>query len=226
MITMPVELLKSLPEKARKLYETVYKNAINDGKSPREAAVMAIEIVKKSYKQTKTKEWVAKSNALKLVIVKSGLFNNTIKFKIPLTNTKRDSEGERVTQEVIDKIVKNKLYNVTGDLEHERIAKQKGLMGLRARLTPYVNTETLFLLEDIDNKDGELEATVVLNKLHPLAKQVLEDQKKGKYLFASSEFFGAKYNDNDDMIDVDSFGWTISNDPINAGTLMKEVIAG
>ncbi len=225
MITMPQALLNKLPEGARKIYEAVYKTAINQGKSEKDASIIAIEAVKRKYKQTKEKKWVTKSTALKITVLKSGLFNNIIKFRVPLTNTNWDREGERVTQEVIDDLLSRKAYNITGDLEHERVARLEGKTELRKRLTEYENTDKLYLLESLEESDGEVIATIVMNKSHPLYSTMLKEHKQGKYLYASSEFENAIYNANNEIIKADRLGWSITNDPVNSDTMIREVLA-
>ena len=224
---MPIELLKKLPKKARKIYEAVYTQAKSEGKSASEAAMIAIGAVKKSYKQTKAKKWVTKSTALKMTILKSGLFNKTLKFRIPLTNTKIDKEGQRVSNQLINKVYDSKLIKTIGDVEHERIAKKEHKLNLRKQLTDLTGTSGLYLLEDIAKSDeGELEALVVMNKAHPLYETMLNKHKHGEYLYASAEWENAKLNDDESIItDADSLGWTITNSPIGDLDKVRQVIA-
>lgn len=224
---MPIELIKKLPDKAKKIYEAVYKEARKKGKSPKDAAILAIGVVKKSYKQTKTKQWVTKSTALKSTLLKSGLFNKSIKFRIPLTNTHTDSEGQRVTKDLINKVYKNNLIKTVGDVEHEKIAKREGKSELRKRLTDLEGTDGLYLLEDIKkSEDDELEALVVMNKSHPLYDEMLKRHRRGEYLYASAEWENAVLNEDEtEIIDANSLGWTITNSPINYETKIKQVFA-
>lgn len=224
---MPIELLKKLPKKARKIYETVYTKAKSDGKSASEAAMIAIGAVKRNYKQTKTKKWITKSTALKTTILKSGFFNKTLKFRIPLTNTKIDSEGQRVSPKLINKIYNSKLIKTIGDVEHEGIAKKENKLDLRKQLTDLTGTNGLYLLEDISKSDdGELEALVVMNKSHPLYETMINKHKHGEYLYASAEWNNAKLSDDESVItDADSLGWTITNSPIGDLDKVRQVIA-
>ena len=224
---MPIELLKKLPKKARKIYEAVYAKAKSEGKSASEAAMIAIGAVKRNYKQTKEKKWITKSTALKMTIVKSGLFNKTLKFRIPLTNTKVDREGQRVSKELIDKVYNSKLIKTIGDVEHEIIAKKENKMDLRKQLTDLTGTSGLYLLEDIsESEDGELEALIAMNKAHPLYNTMLDKHKHGEYLYASAEWENAKLSDDGyTIIDADSLGWTITNSPIGDLDKVRQVIA-
>lgn len=226
MITMPQVLLDKLPKEARAIYEAVYKKAKEMGKSDKDAAILAITAVKRKYKQTKEKKWVTKSYALKLNIVKSGLFNSTIKFKVPINLSKYDDEGERVLKSTMQDLIERNAINTVGDLDHERIAKLDNKVELRKRLNPYVGTEGLYLLEKLDeDEDGELNATIAMNKSHPLYKQVLNEHKQGKYLYLSPEWEGARYNADNEIIYADKFGFSITSNPIQSANMINEVIA-
>lgn len=221
---MPMKLLNKLPSKAKKIYEVVYKKAIKDGKSPKDAAILAIGVVKKSYKQ-KDKKWVTKSTALKSTILKSGLFNKSVKFRIPITNTQLDRDNEKVSLELIKRMHTQNLIKTIGDVEHERIAKLDNKLTERAMLTDISGSEGLYILESVDlSESGELEALILMNKNHPLYSKMLKEHKAGKYLYASAEWENAKYNGNE-IVDASSLGWTISNSPINYETKIKQVMA-
>jgi len=210
-------LINKLPVKAKKIYELVYKKARLQGKSQKEAAILAIGVIKKTYKQTKTKQWITKSTALKSTILKSGLFNKSVKFRIPLTNTKIDSEGQKVSKELIQKVYNNNLIKTIGDVEHESVARKEGKMRFREQLTDLEGTKGLYILEDIvmsDDDDAELDALVVMNRTHPLYTYMLKEHKHGKYLYASAEWENGVLNDDEtEIIDADSLGWTITNSP-------------
>jgi len=220
---MPMNLINKLPDKAKKIYEQVYSKAKSEGKTSEEASRIALSAVKEKYKT----KLVTKSSALKITILKSGFFNKTIKFRIPLTNTKLDNEGQKVSKSLINKLYTNKLVKQIGDVEHETIAKRDGMLDLRQRLTNLNNTKGLYLLEDITKTDDdELEALVIMNKTHPLYETMLKEHKNGNYLYASAEFNDAKLNeDESEIIDASSLGWTITNSPVNYGTKVKEAIA-
>ncbi len=226
---MPMSLIKKLPTKARKVYELVYKKARLQGKSQKDAAILAIGVVKKSYKQTKTKKWITKSTALKSTILKSGLFNRTLKFRIPLTNTKIDSDGQRVSKELIHKVYNNNLIKTIGDVEHETVAKLEGKTNLRSQLTDLEGTNGLYILEDVilkeDDDYTELDAIVIMNKMHPLYPYMLNQNKQGNYLHASAEWKGGKTNEDEtEIIDADELGWTITNSPVGDVDKVSEVI--
>ena len=224
---MPVELLKKLPSKARKIYESAYSKAKSEGKKASEAAMIALGAVKRDYKETKEKKWITKSTALKTTILKSGLFNKTLKFRIPLTNTKIDREGQKVSSKLIDKMYTNNLIKNIGDVEHERIAIKERKMDLRKQLTDLNGTSGLYILENISkSEDNELEALVAMNKSHPLYETMLNKHKQGEYLYASAEWENAKLNeDESEIIDADSLGWTITNNPIGDLDKVRQVIA-
>jgi cation transport regulator ChaB len=226
MITMPQALLDKLPKEAKAIYEAVYKKAKEMGKSDKDAAILAITAVKRKYKQTKEKKWVTKSYALKLNIVKSGLFNSTIKFNVPIKISKYDAEGERILKSTMQDLINRNAINTIGDLDHERIAKLDNKIELRKKLNPYVGTEGLYLLEKLDeDEDGDYIATIAMNKSHPLYKQVLNEHKQGKYLYLSPEWEGARYNADNEIIYADKFGFSITSNPIQSANMINEVIA-
>jgi len=218
-----MSLLNKLPANAKKLYESVYSKAKSEGKSSSDASSIALKAVKDKYKT----RVITKSTALKITILKSGFFNKTIKFRIPLTDTKVDSEGQRVSSDLINKLYTNKLIKQIGDIEHETIAKRDGKTELRNQLTKLTNTRGLYLLEDITKTDDdELEALVVMNKTHPLYETMLKEHKSGNYLYASAEFNDAKLsNDESEIIDASSLGWTITNSPINHNMKVRSAMA-
>jgi len=222
---MPIELIKKLPEKARRMYEETYSAAKKEGKSSEVAAKIAISVVKKKYKKEENK-WVAKSIITKLDLVKSGWLLPEYKLKMEITNDLKDNDGQSISLDLIKSLAEQNKIDVIGDVDHELWAIDNNKILEREQ---YLNkdrgTDGLYILDSYKVEDNKFVGIISLNKAHPLYKKYLELNKNGKYLSASAEFKGAKINEKQEIYYADSLGFSITEYPTNEGC-NGELMAG
>ena len=206
---MPMDLLKKLPEKARKIYEAVYNSARKAGRTPEVAAKMAIAVVKEKYKK-KENQWIAKSIITKLDLVKSGWLLPEYKLKMEITNDLIDKDGEQVSLDLIKKLAENNKVRVIGDVDHELWAKAHNKeLERETYLNKDKGTQGLYILDSYKFEENKLTGIISLNKAHPYYKKYLDLNKEGKYLFASAEFYNATIEDGV-ITEADELGFTIT----------------
>jgi hypothetical protein len=219
---MPTALLNKLPPKAKALWEKVYGEKKGELGSER-AAILAMAVVKKSYKKNNNK-WVAKSAAIKLKLIKSGWLFPQYKFKIILSSSDEDKEFETINPNLLEDLVKSDRIEKIGDVDHEIIARELNSMDSRSIYTNDVGTNGLYYLDNVEYSDGKVIGTVVMNNKHPLFDKYLNLHKQGKYLHASAEFEDPVYNGNNQLINASKMGWTITDNPTNPVARALEMV--
>lgn len=220
---MPGSFLDKLPVKGKKLWESAFAEAKKKYSTEKSAAI-ATAAVKKSFKKAKTGKYVAKSGALKLTLIKSGWFFPDYKFKIVISDDQVDLDGERVNSDLLQKLVSENRVDRIGDVDHEVVARDLGMMKQRSLLTSDEGTEGLYYLDDVKYDGGKAIATIGMNKKHKHYNKYIGLHKKGEYLYASAEFKNATISGNE-IVNADSMGWTLTNNPRNEGAKTIGIIA-
>lgn len=211
---MPVEVLKKLPKKASNIWESVYRNARSKNMPIERAAQVAWGAVKRVYKKKKG-VWVRKHSKLKLHLIKHGWMFPSYKFELELSNNKWDTENERVSEELLQKLVEDGNISEVGDVDHERYYKTHNAMEEREMINPDKGTEGLYFLDGYKYENGAVKAVVVMNKKHHLFEKYLNLHKQGKFLYASAEFPDATLV-NGEIVEADKMLWSITDCPAAA----------
>jgi cation transport regulator ChaB len=218
---MLINLLKKLPEPARKIYDATYRNIRAKGGSVESATRIAISAVKNKYKKSDDK-WIVKNILTKLNLVKTGFLFPEYSMDIVISNTLEDKDGQRVSPELLKKLSDNDQIDNILDIDHERYCAEKDILQDRSKLTSDLETKGLYTLKAHYIQNNELIGQINLNKNHRLYKKYLALNKKGEYLKASAEFQNAKVEDGI-IIDAEKMRVSLTNYPSGNGTVAKKV---
>ena len=148
---------------------------------------------------------------------------NDFSFEIELSNDKWDKENQRVDNALLERLISNGLVSSSGDVDHEKYYKSKGKSNIRNLINQDTNTEGLYQLNNVKYENGKALAIVDLNNQHQLFDKYLAYHKAGKFLYASAEFPNAKIKDGV-IVDADSMGWTITDNPVNRSASIKQYL--
>jgi cation transport regulator ChaB len=217
---MPKDLLSKFPGKAKKLWEAAYRNARSTGKDIETSSKIAMGAVKKAYKKRKG-VWIKKHLNVKLHLVKHGWIFPSYKFELELSNNKWDCDNQRVSEDLLSRMVSEDKISSMGDVDHERYYAKRGCLDERNVVNQDTGTEGLYFLDSYKYDNGSVKAIVSMNKKHPLFNKYLSLHQEGKFLYASAEFPNATVEDGN-IVDADEMLWSITDNP--AGDVGKGVL--
>jgi len=217
---MPIALLNKLPSQAVRLWEATYKNARSSDKNIETSSQIAMGAVKQAFKKQRG-VWVKKHLIMKLHLIKHGWIFPSYKFELELSNNKWDSENQRVSEQLLERMVNNNLISARGDVDHERYYRNTNSMQERAILNQDEGTEGLYFLDSYRYENGSVKAIVGMDKKHPLFNKYLSLHQQGEFLYASAEFPNATI-ENGNIVEADEMLWSITNNP--AGDVSQGVL--
>ena len=218
---MAAVLFNKFPPKAKKLWESVYRNARVNGKNVQNSTNLAMSVIKNTYKKQKG-VWVKKHLNIKLHLIKHGLIFPSYKFELELSNNKWDSDNQMISEDLLNRIVDEGNIAMFGDVDHEKYYQTHNSLSERDLLNTDKGTEGLYYLDSYKFEEGGIKAIIGMNKKHPLFNKYLTHHHNGDYLYASAEFPNAEI-ENGVVINADKMLWSITNNP--AGDVIKGVIA-
>ena len=189
--------ISKLPLKAKKLYVLAF-NKLGSHK-------LALDIVRQQYKYAKGNWYIKKSIPIKSILKKSGFFTPTYYLDIPITSTKVDKDNHRVSSSLLEKLVRYRLIDEYGDIDH--LSLESGIDTFNG----------LFKLSDYRLDDDKLMARLILNKEHDNYKSFIKSGLINKITGVSAEFYDGVLTNDNEIIDCDRLGWTVTIDtePIN-----------
>ncbi len=218
---MSKNILSKLPKKASLLWKATYKNARAKGNDETSASKIATLTLKKVYIKKKGM-WIRKHLKIKSHLIKSGWLFPSYKFEFELANDKWDSDNQRVTKQLLSKIVNNNLIDSIGDVDHERYYRNTNSIQERNLINQDQNTEGLYYLDSYKLENGSLKAIVGMNKNHVLFNKYLNEHQKGNFLYASAEYPEAEVVDGE-IVDAKEMLWSITSNPAGDVSAAKAI---
>ena len=219
---MEDNLLSKLPNGAKKLWEAAYRSARSRGNNIETSSTIAIGAVKKVFKKQEG-IWVKKHLGVKLHLIKHGFLFPSYSFELELTNNLWDSENQRVSESLLEKLTSTDKVSQIGDVDHERYYQKFNKMDERNMINQDKGTEGLYMLDSYKYENGSVKAIVNMNKKHPLYNKYLSHHQKGEFLYASAEFPDATI-DNGIITDASEMLWSITDNPAGNVTQAKPIM--
>ena len=191
--------VKTLPVKAKKIFLKAFNKSIKQ-LGEKKALEMAWAVIKKMYSKSSGK-WVLKQDVeIKSTINREGFFwNPSYYFDIVLSSLSTHYDGVRVSEKLLKKIDEMDLIDNEGDINHLAIDGNSEYAGLFKRVGK-------------EFKEGVLSIKVAINKTHDKYKEFMSNKNNKKYVHLSAEFYNPK-TFGDLILDADSLGWTVTDNP-------------
>ncbi len=191
---MDLSDISKLPLEAKKLFVSVYDKTKDKN--------LATSAIKKLYKLSDSHWTTKKTVQIKTVVRKTGFFNPSYIIEVPISSTSIDSDGQKVSLDLLNKLHSTNKIDIDGDINHVKLDGMTDYNGL-------------FKLIKHDMNGNELTGTLVLNKAHPLSNQFIKLGLLDKIVGVSAEFYGDLITDDNTIIDCDRLGWTVVLDNLS-----------